>query len=203
MKNRILFVLAVSGALMIPAVPLLAHHSFAAEYDSNKPVTLTGTVTKMEWQNPHARFYVDVKDEAGKVTNWEFELGSPNGLMRRVGRAIRSKKATKSRSTATWPRTVLIWQTRARWRWPMDAKYSPARLTTAAPANKYFARAQGRLRHEAWDACARRKCAFYRRCRGAAYAAFGGWKSGLRRQGRVGSHLGAGLGESEVRGKSR
>jgi len=61
----------------------LAHHSFAAEYDSAKPVTLKGAVTKMEWMNPHARFYVDVKDEGGKVTNWEFELGSPNGLMRR------------------------------------------------------------------------------------------------------------------------
>jgi hypothetical protein len=61
----------------------LAHHSFAAEYDSAKPVTLTGTVTKVEWMNPHARFYLDVKDETGKVNNWEFELGSPNGLMRR------------------------------------------------------------------------------------------------------------------------
>ena len=58
---------------------------FAAEYDSNKPITLRGAVTKMEWQNPHARFYVDVTDEAGKVTNWELELGSPNGLMRAAG----------------------------------------------------------------------------------------------------------------------
>jgi hypothetical protein len=70
-------------ALGLAAVPALAHHSFAAEYDSAKPVSLTGTVTKVEWMNPHARFYIDVKDQTGKVTNWELELGSPNGLMRR------------------------------------------------------------------------------------------------------------------------
>jgi len=63
-------------------VPMLAHHSFAAEYDSAKAVSLTGTVTKVEWMNPHARFYIDVKDENGAVNNWELELGSPNGLMR-------------------------------------------------------------------------------------------------------------------------
>ena len=82
MKCRILSILAVSGALIIPGVPLLAHHSFAAEYDSNKPVSLTGTVTKVEWANPHVRFYIDVMDN-GAATNWEFELGSPNGLMRK------------------------------------------------------------------------------------------------------------------------
>ncbi|MEO8052932.1 MAG: DUF6152 family protein [Acidobacteriota bacterium] len=82
MKKRSLVVL--SGILLaLGAAPVFAHHSFAAEYDSAKPVTVKGSVTKMEWQNPHARFYVDVTDEAGKVTNWEFELGSPNGLMRR------------------------------------------------------------------------------------------------------------------------
>jgi hypothetical protein len=67
---------------MLAAVPMLAHHSFSAEYDRSKSIELNGTVTKVEWMNPHARFYLDVKDDAGKVTNWEFELGSPNGLMR-------------------------------------------------------------------------------------------------------------------------
>jgi uncharacterized protein DUF6152 len=79
-KTRIAVLLAGIG--LLAAMPVFAHHSFAAEYDRNKPITLTGTVTKVEWMNPHARFYVDVKDDAGKVTNWEFELGSPNGLMR-------------------------------------------------------------------------------------------------------------------------
>ncbi len=65
------------------ALPAFGHHSFAAEYDGSKAMTLTGTVTKVEWMNPHARFYVDVKDDSGKTTSWELELGSPNGLIRK------------------------------------------------------------------------------------------------------------------------
>lgn len=81
MRAQTLTILA--GGLLMAAVPMLAHHSFAAEYDRSQPIKLKGTVTKVEWMNPHARFYLDVKDDAtGKVTNWEFELGSPNGLMR-------------------------------------------------------------------------------------------------------------------------
>ena len=81
MKNELAMLVAGVG-MLVGAMPVSAHHSFAAEYDSTKPVTVTGTVAKVEWMNPHARFYVDAKDEAGNVTKWEFELGSPNGLMR-------------------------------------------------------------------------------------------------------------------------
>ena len=72
----------VAFALMAAATAS-AHHSFAAEYDSNQPVTLKGTLTKAEWTNPHGWIYVDVKGDDGKVTNWAIEFGSPNALLRR------------------------------------------------------------------------------------------------------------------------
>ena len=77
-----LAVLTAFVALVLTSAPARAHHSFAAEFDSNKPLKMTGSVTKVEWLNPHAWFYMDVKGDDGKVTNWGFELGSPNGLMR-------------------------------------------------------------------------------------------------------------------------
>ena len=77
-----LAVFAAGLGVLLAAGPALAHHAFAAEYDAAKPVKLTGTVTKVEWTNPHTWFYLDVKDSSGKVTNWGFEMGSPNGLMR-------------------------------------------------------------------------------------------------------------------------
>lgn len=82
MRTRLALV-AVGIGMVIAARPLTAHHSFAAEFDAAKPFTLTGTVTKVEWMNPHSFFYIDVIDEQTKaVTNWAMELGSPNGLMR-------------------------------------------------------------------------------------------------------------------------
>jgi hypothetical protein len=74
----ILAALVVLGA----TVSAEAHHSFAAQYDGNKPVTLKGVVTKVEWTNPHARFYIDVKEADGKVVNWNLEIASPNYLKR-------------------------------------------------------------------------------------------------------------------------
>jgi Family of unknown function (DUF6152) len=78
--SRTVLAIAVASSSLSPAVR--AHHSFAAEFDRNKPVTLEGIVTKIEWQNPHIRFYMDVPDASGTVVNWELELGSPNNLLR-------------------------------------------------------------------------------------------------------------------------
>ena len=82
-SSRSIAVCAVSLAALIGSVPLRAHQAFAAEYDRDKPIALTGAMTKLEWTNPHARIYIDVKDDKGEVVNWDFELGPPNGLMRR------------------------------------------------------------------------------------------------------------------------
>jgi hypothetical protein len=86
MTKRIRFATGVGvvGILLLTgAAAVFAHHSFAAEFDAAKPMKLTGLVTKVEWQNPHTFFYIDVTDTATrKVTNWAIELGSPNGLMR-------------------------------------------------------------------------------------------------------------------------
>lgn len=83
MKISSSFVLATGFGLIVAAVPVFAHHSFAAQYDRSKPNAITGPVTKIDWINPHARFFMDVKDDSGKVVSWEVELGPPAGLMRR------------------------------------------------------------------------------------------------------------------------
>jgi len=77
-----LSIVAAGAGLLTMGLPVAAHHSFAAEYDTAQKVTLRGTVTKFDWMNPHAHFYLDVKDPDGKVANWNLELASPNMMQR-------------------------------------------------------------------------------------------------------------------------
>jgi hypothetical protein len=79
-----LLIAGVVAIVWFTFIPLRAHHSFAAQYDRNKPITLNGVVTKLEWTNPHIYLYVDVKDPAGKVTHWAVEGGAP-GILYRAG----------------------------------------------------------------------------------------------------------------------
>jgi len=72
---------SVAAGLLLAAMPICAHHSFMAEYDESRLINLSGTITKVSWKNPHVTLNMDVKDESGKVTNWELELGSPNALL--------------------------------------------------------------------------------------------------------------------------
>jgi hypothetical protein len=72
----------MAGLLIAAALPLMAHHSFAAEYDGNAKLTLKGTVAKIDWMNPHIWIYIDAKDDAGKITRWQCEGGPPNSLTR-------------------------------------------------------------------------------------------------------------------------
>lgn len=80
MRRMLPLLFAVAG-LLLATVPMVAHHSFSAEFDANNPINVTGVVTKVEWMNPHVWFYVDVKDASASV-NWGMEMGSPNGLLR-------------------------------------------------------------------------------------------------------------------------
>jgi hypothetical protein len=82
MKRNTFVVMAAAFVVLAAAMPMLAHHSFAAQYDANKTIKLTGTVTKIEWMNPHIYFYMDVKGTDGKVASWAFEGGAPNALYR-------------------------------------------------------------------------------------------------------------------------
>ena len=83
MRFRLCVSCAAILGVLLAAIPSFAHHSFAAEYDSTKVVKLTGNVTRVDWQNPHAYFYIDVKNaETGRVENWAFEMGAPSVISR-------------------------------------------------------------------------------------------------------------------------
>ena len=125
MKVGIVSLLA--SASLAAATPALAHHSFSGEYDSAQPVTLTGKVTKVEWTNPHARFYIDVKGDDGKTTNWNLELASPN-VLKRQGWASTSLKEGD---------VVTVEGSLAR----SGAKMANARVVTLADGSRVFARA--------------------------------------------------------------
>jgi hypothetical protein len=80
--KRALACLFLAAALVVTGGAVVAHHSFAAQYDRNKPVTLTGAVTRIEWMNPHVYFYMDVREASGTTVNWAIEGGAPNTLYR-------------------------------------------------------------------------------------------------------------------------
>jgi hypothetical protein len=82
MRAKLTVAVGSLAGLLIGSVPVMAHHSFAAEYDASKPIKLTGTVTKIEWTNPHCFFNIHVKNESGKIDTWALELGNPNALLR-------------------------------------------------------------------------------------------------------------------------
>lgn len=115
----------ILAAALLLAVPVWSHHSFGAEYDVNKPITLTGTITKTEWTNPHSHFYIDVKDAKGTVVNWKFEGYNP-AVLSRVGwkRDSMLKQGDKI--------TVFGWQARDGGNW------AHAREITLADGKKLF-----------------------------------------------------------------
>jgi len=115
----------IACASLVAAAPVLAHHSFAGEYDSTKPITLTGKVTKVEWTNPHARFYIDVKGDDGATTNWNLELASPNVLKRQGWSSTSLKEGD----------VVTVEGSLAR----SGAKMANARLVTLADGSRVFA----------------------------------------------------------------
>jgi|SRR5438445_10220176 len=87
MNRKFAAAIAGIGLVVVVATPVVAHHSFAAEYDTARPIVLKGVVTRIEWTNPHAHCFVETKDDTGSVTNWKLELASPNVLVQLGWRA--------------------------------------------------------------------------------------------------------------------
>jgi Family of unknown function (DUF6152) len=124
---------AVAAALLLATIRISAHHAFAAEYDENKRVTVSGIVTKFEWINPHAWLYVDGKDENEKVVSWGFEMGSPNGLLHRGWRRTELKKGDQAPWRGIARRTAGTWPTPAPSPCPTGGNYSAASNHTRCP----------------------------------------------------------------------
>ena len=121
--------LVILGLLVVTVVPLFAHHSFAAEFDINAPITLTGVVTKIEWINPHVFFYMDVRDQTGTVVSWTCQIGSPSALLDR-GWKRESLKAGDSI-------TVRAYRARS------GANFANARLVELADGRSVFGGSSG------------------------------------------------------------
>ena len=114
---------ALAVGVVLGVISVSGHHSFAAEYDGEKPVTLSGTVARIEWTNPHIHFYVDVKDTAGLVTQWKFEGYPPNMLLRQGWK----RDVTLKLGDAV---TVFAWRAR------LDSNLAAAREVTFADGHK-------------------------------------------------------------------
>ena len=125
MRNFLAHAPVICAALLLAAFPARAHHSFGAEYDASKPVTLSGVVTKVDWANPHSHFYLDVKDDRGNVANWKFE-GYPPSVLSRTGW---KREATMKPGDRV---TVFGWQARDGTSW------AHARQVTLADGAKLF-----------------------------------------------------------------
>ena len=131
--------------LAIAATPVRAHHSFAAEFDAKRPVKLRGTVVKMEWINPHSWIHMDVKDPVtGKVERWMVEGGAPTRCCAAAGRRSRCRRARKSWSRASRPRTARIAPTDATSRFRMARSCSSDRQAQEHPTRDLKSRPGGR-----------------------------------------------------------
>jgi len=118
--------LALVISVLLAAIPVAAHHAFAAEFDVNQPLKVHGTVTKVEFVNPHAWIYVDVKDADGKVVNWHFELGPPNALFRLGWKKDAIPNGTEVDISGFRAKSGEAVANGGRLRCPTGASYSPA-----------------------------------------------------------------------------